>query len=374
MSLNILFISPGPLHEPKSSPYQFRFSLLSNKMRGHIFTTGYLSDEIIIEKFNLKIIKWSSNKALQSIKLIIYCILYGIRISKQDKIDCIVTYDPLKTGIIGCILKAFINAKLIVEVNGVYNSSAVWMDEDNRLSSKLKRMITPLIMKTVFRFADGIKTQFPGQIDGIINNKYKFKVKAYPNLTPIDQFTNLGEEKVILLVGFPFKLKGVDLLIKAFKKIYPRYPDWELKILGWYPDRTELDKEIAHHPRIIHHDPVPFSEIPYHIGKCGILALPSRSDALPRVLIEAAAAGKPRIGTNVDGIPFLITEGVDGYLIEPEDIDGLAKKLEVLICDEKLRKDLGRAGALMAKERFNSQTYLENTESFYLKISRGQKE
>jgi glycosyltransferase involved in cell wall biosynthesis len=47
-----------------------------------------------------------------------------------------------------------------------------------------------------------------------------------------------------------------------------------------------------------------------------------------RVLVEAMAAEKPRIGSSVGGIPTMINDGVDGYLVEPENIGDLAKKLE----------------------------------------------
>ena len=55
----------------------------------------------------------------------------------------------------------------------------------------------------------------------------------------------------MFFAGFPFKLKGVDILIEAFKKVALKYPDWRLKILGWYLDITKLSEAIAGHPRFI---------------------------------------------------------------------------------------------------------------------------
>jgi len=157
-------------------------------------------------------------------------------------------------------------------------------------------------------------------------------------------------------------------LIEAFKKIAPKYPDWKLKILGWFPDPTELNKAIGGHPQIYHHPPVHYPEMPEHIGTCAILVLPSRSEAMGRVLVEAMAAGKPRIGANVDGIPTVINDGIDGLLVKPEDVDGLASKLDMLMGNKELRKKLGEAGAKRVKQEFTEEAYINNVINFYKEV------
>jgi glycosyltransferase involved in cell wall biosynthesis len=84
-----------------------------------------------------------------------------------------------------------------------------------------------------------------------------------------------------------------------------------------------------------------------------------------RVLLEAMAAGKPRIGSNVDGIPTVINDGVDGFLCEPESIEDLAEKLDRLMSDPILRSNLGAAGRLRAEKEFNHEIYMKNLVSFY---------
>src|SRR5205823_7485104 len=68
--------------------------------------------------------------------------------------------------------------------------------------------------------------------------------------------------------------------------------------------------------------------------------LPSRAEGVPRVLIEAMAAKKPVISTRVHGIPYLVEDGVHGLLVEPDDVEGLASRMEQLLDDP------GRAGRL----------------------------
>jgi glycosyltransferase involved in cell wall biosynthesis len=69
-----------------------------------------------------------------------------------------------------------------------------------------------------------------------------------------------------------------------------------------------------------------------------ISILPSRSEGIPLALIEAMACGSAVIGTNITGIPELISDGHSGFLIEPHDPIALAEKIQVLLLDDSLRK------------------------------------
>jgi glycosyltransferase involved in cell wall biosynthesis len=303
------------------------------------------------------------------IKFIFFCLWQALRIAlRGEKIDLVVTYDPLASGITGFIISRILRAKLITEVNGVYTSSTQLLDIPNMLEAFSKKYLYPLIMRFVLKRADGIQLLFEKQIDlfkTIVRTK---KIKAFPCYVPIEQFKYIREDKEILLAGFPFRLKGTDVMIAAFKKLAVKYPDWKLKILGWFPNVTELNNAMGGHPQIFHHPPVKYSEMPAHIGACAIVVLPSRSEAMGRVLVEAMAAGKPRIGSNVDGIPSVINDGVDGFLVEPGNVDDLCAKLDKLMGSPELRQELGRAGEHRANSEFSEQIYFNNLINFYNEV------
>ena len=229
-------------------------------------------------------------------------------------------------------------------------------------------MAIPMILRIVLKRSDGITCLFERQLDPFRKIVEGKTIHAFHSFVSIESFKNVREDKEILFVGFPFKLKGVDILIQAFKNISPRFPEWKLKILGWYPDPNELNKAIDGHSQIYHHKPVPHHEMPEHIGSCGIFVLPSRSEAMGRVLVEAMAAGKPRVGSNVDGIPTVIKDGIDGLLFESENVDDLAEKLEMLILDQDLRRRLGNAGEVRAEKEFTKEEYARNLTSFCYKL------
>ncbi len=105
--------------------------------------------------------------------------------------------------------------------------------------------------------------------------------------------------------------------------------------------------------------------MPEHIGWCAILVLPSRSEAMGRVLVEAMAAEKPRIGSRIDGIPTVINDGVDGYLVEPGNVADLAEKLDRLMRDPGLRRAMGLAGKARIPTEFAEDVYMDSLANLY---------
>lgn len=369
MKKNALIISPGPTMQLSANPgkkavnEKFNVITVTTSEIKEIRQTKKVGDtRVVCFKYKYKL------RHYYNLMFLFKSIFLAIRMKfTGENIDLIITYDPIRSGFLGVIVKKILGAKLITEVNGVYSSDAVWMDEPNTIFTRLKRKATFNTIKFVFKHADAIKMLFDKQIEAfnsVIKNQI---VRVYPAPTRIEMFQDLKyeEKKEVLFVGFPFKLKGIDILIDAFKKIADKHPDWKLKILGWFPDPRELYAKIDNHPQIYHHKPVFHNEMPEHIGSCSILVLPSRSEAMGRVLVEAMAAGKARIGSNIDGIPTVINDNVDGLLFECENVDDLSEKLNLLITDNALRKKLGEKGRERAGEEFNNEKFLAHELKFY---------
>jgi glycosyltransferase involved in cell wall biosynthesis len=88
---------------------------------------------------------------------------------------------------------------------------------------------------------------------------------------------------------------------------------------------------------------------------CYVFALPSLSEGFGRVFIEAMALGKPVVATSVGGIPEIVHDGENGFLVEPGDIVALAGKLEILIKDEVLARKMGKEGKKFVQENFSNK-------------------
>jgi len=364
--INVIFISPGDPYYPTSEGYQSKYHYLSSYFSGYIFVNSHKKNELNIGNFVY--LSGSSKGQFKKFRYFIFCLRNAFKIKKKTTIDCIIAYDPLITGLYGYILKMILKSKLIVEVNGMYDSSVVWEDESKKIKKWLKQKTVFFIMRFVMSRTDGIKMLFSEQLKSFEKILSKKESAVFHNFVPVKHFKQNVEKKEILFVGFPFFLKGVDILIQSFKKIEKDFPKWTLKILGWYPDKSLLDQAIASDPQIFHHRPVPNYDMPQHIGQCGIFVLPSRSEAMGRVLLEAAAAGKPRIGTNVDGIPTVIEDGEDGFLVEPENVEQLAENMAMLMSDKNLRHEIGDQAYKRAMSEFSEENYVKNYVNFIQKI------
>ena len=369
MRLKVLFISPGP----KMSINETYYRDLSESMDGAILTTS--NEESVLRTrrvggFAFRSTRFRLNFRLYSnFAFAIFCIGFALKERMlSSKYDLVSTYDPIKTGVIGVITARILGARFAPEVNGVYTSEAEYIDGKQTLRLKAKRLVIPMIMRWVLKRADGIKLLFDTQIDPFADVVRGKVVSRFPAYVSTSQFKNIREDKEILFVGFPFRRKGVDVLINSFKQVADRHPDWKLKILGWFPDPRELSSAISGHPQIYHHPPVYYPQVPEHIGSCAFVVLPSRSEAMGRVLVEAMACGKPRIGSNVDGIPTVIEHNVDGLLVPPDNVASLASALDRLMSDAGLRKRLGSAALDRCQSEFSEASHFRNLFRFYLSV------
>ncbi len=364
----ILYISPGPTFNAHSELYQSEYKELSREFRGYIYTTSPKQERFSIDHFNYVSMRFENSK-MNRIQFFVFCIWHALELLLQGKrISLVVTYDPLLGGLTGLIIAFMHNAKFAPQVNGVYTSPAVWMDEPNTFALRLKMKTYQNIMRIVLKYSNGVRLLFREQVAPFNDVLHGKVIRDFHCFVATEGFRNIREDKEVLFVGFPFKLKGVDVLINAFKKVVPRYPDWKLKILGWYPNPHELYSAIGAHPQIYHHPPVHYEEMIEHIGTCAILVLPSRTEAMGRVLVEAMAAEKPRIGSKVDGIPTVINDGIDGFLFESGNVDDLAQKLDKLMGNQDLRRQMGLAGKERIAKEFTKEEYLKNIASFYREI------
>jgi len=362
----ILMLSPGPQYNVKHT-FKSRCEEFSQNFSGVVLTSGPESSQYEFGDFKVICIKDPYGKSwISTVGFLLYSVqlLLG-GIFKNNPFQLFVTYDPLKTGFIGALATTFFSTKLAVEVNGDYTQDINYEDVKHPLKRKFKKWAMLSVERFVLKRSQGIKLQFKAQVDAFKPFKKKPVIRVFPDYVNADEFEDLGESKEVLFVGFPLKVKGVDFLVPAFKQVSAEFPDWTLKILGYYPDLSELNELIGGNKNIYHHPPIDRSEIGYHMGTCGIFAIASRTEGIPRVLLESMAAGKPRIGSDVGGIPSVINHGLDGFIVKCGDINDLANKLRTLMADKALRERFGEASYQRYRDEFKSDQYFRKQTEFY---------
>ncbi len=166
------------------------------------------------------------------------------------------------------------------------------------------------------------------------------------------QFGLKDENKKILYVGRLMKEKGLDILIKAYGIVNAKVPNTNLIIVGKGHMRRNLE-DLANGlglKNVIFTGFISDSLLRQAYASSDIFVLPSYAEIQPLVLLEALAMGLPAIGTNVGGIPEMIIEGRNGYIVKPGDREGLAERIITILNDSKLRKEFSRNSLQMARE------------------------
>jgi UDP-N-acetylglucosamine 2-epimerase len=105
-------------------------------------------------------------------------------------------------------------------------------------------------------------------------------------------------------------------------------------------------------------------DVPQILRETDIATLVSKHEGLPKYVMEAMAAGKPVVASNVRGNRDLVADGRTGLLVEPGDVPGLAKALETLISDRQLRVALGAAGREKVQDYFLEKVLVEMTDIY----------
>jgi len=189
-------------------------------------------------------------------------------------------------------------------------------------------------------------------------------IKVIPNpLREVILFPEVERRKQILAVGrLNDKLKGFDRLVDAFARIENR--EWILVFAGGDEEGEELKSQAQSNDvsdRIIFLGKV--KDIDRVYAEAGIFVIPSRSEGFPNALCEAMAAGLPCISFDFCAGPReIINDGYDGILVENNNIELLARTIDLLIKDETERMRLGQH-AMEIRERLNEhkigQIYLD---------------
>lgn len=247
------------------------------------------------------------------------------------KIDVIVAQGPLAEGCAGTIMKIILKKELIVELHGdwEFRKNLAWLAPISlRSADKIRAVADYLIEK-----AKKIAPQKPYFL--------------FPTFTDLDDFLaekDIKFENYVLFVGRADKTKGINYLTEAFSKIKNDFPDFKLILIG---EGLPCGK-------------LPLDKVRERMRDCYCLAVPSISEGLPRVIIEAQALGKPVIASNVGGIPDLVQDGKTGFLFEAGNTEQLAEKLRILLSNKDLAIEMGRRGRELVQSKFSNEKYIDN--------------
>ena len=166
------------------------------------------------------------------------------------------------------------------------------------------------------------------------------------DVPPIDEF-NDGKLN-ILYVSRLEKRKGVNYLLKAYKRIKKEIPDSRLIIVGAstrWSKKYEWKARRNGFPGVTFTGRVPHAELPRYYKTADIVCCPATGkESFGIILLEAMAAGKPIVASNIKGYADVMTHDSEGLLVPPRDEKRLAQALVSLANDGALRQEMGARG------------------------------
>jgi glycosyltransferase involved in cell wall biosynthesis len=169
-----------------------------------------------------------------------------------------------------------------------------------------------------------------------------------------------GRETLVLYVGRLDHLKGVEILLAALERL----PGHALAVVGEGPERATLER----HARVLG-DHVTFLggrfDVEIIMASADLLVLPSRTEGVPIVVLEAMAAGLPVVATRVGGIPEAVADVETGLLVPPGDAGALAQAIERMTHDLPLRSAVVAAARRTVAARFTVENMVREVAGAY---------
>jgi len=163
----------------------------------------------------------------------------------------------------------------------------------------------------------------------------------------------------VVCVGRLVSAKGQYVLLQACDELRRRGMRLHVTFLGDGPERPALEAAAADlglGEIVTFAGAVGQDLVHSHLNRADMMVLPSFAEGLPVVLMEAMAKEIPCISTRIMGIPELIQDGVNGFLVPASDWRALADKMELLAGDPGLRAEFGRKGRLAVLEAHDMET------------------
>ncbi len=304
-----------------------------------------------------------------------YCI--GKHICRDNKLDIITTQDPFLAGLVGYRLKRRFSIPLNVQLPGDTLDNEYWVREN------IKNYFFNKLGKCIVKKADTVRVLSSGQREKIagygIPQDRIWLIPVLVNLVKLSRFSptevnKLRQQylapdgKLILYAGALAKVKNIPNLLDAMSRVIAMHPSTRLLICGDGGERASLEAlssklGLTNHVTFLGN--ISHDYLPNYYHACDFFVLPSDYEGLGRVLIEAAAAKKALIATDVSGPRDIIRDGINGFLVPPRNSEALAEKMMLLIQNSELARRMGEEARRYVTESFNPDKIVERLSSMW---------
>lgn len=351
----ILFLFPL-VYRPQKDNFAKKFALISRWYGGHIFALSGGAERCVpVAGFLFHSERFGGGAVGRLLRGLWIQVVVPLRLLwRKPRPGLVVAYDPYRSGLAALVLKWVLGCRMIVELNGDYHRAELGR-------SAARQLLMGFLFDRVLRGADAIKVL---NADQELYCRRRFPGKAlyrFPSFVATEYFQSLEsfQGDYLLSVGQPFDLKGMDVLIAAFRLISEKHRGIGLRIMGYCPpaDLAKYRALADGHSRIAFVEPGWIEQVGEQMRGCYALVNAARTEALGRVHIEAMACGKPIISTRTNGALECIEDGRSGLLCAVGDSADLAAKLDELLSNPARAARMGNAGRMRMQQLYSETAY-----------------
>jgi glycosyltransferase involved in cell wall biosynthesis len=240
-----------------------------------------------------------------------------------------------------------------------------WRTATRLYGSPARALLRPLadgVATSALRRADAVRTISPFTTR-LVRELGIEPAGSYPTFVDLDAFTRKEPvpspaEPVALFVGVLEPYKNIDGLAAVWPQVIARVPAARLHVVGKGSRAAVVEALTAREPSVGWSRELDAAGVAQALDEATLLVLPSRSEGMGRVVIEAFARARPVVGTRVGGIADLVEHDATGLLVPAGDAAALTDALAALLADRDRAAELGRRG------RESVEPWLQTPEEF----------
>jgi glycosyltransferase involved in cell wall biosynthesis len=304
----------------------------------------------------LSIGKNSKNLHFQSQKdIILYTIKaywFARKLCKENNFNLSHSFFTVPCGFVSLVLKKQFKLPFIISLRG--SDVPGYSDRFPLIYAFLKP-----IFRLIWREAGAVISNSKGLKELALKTNPKQKIDVIYNGIDIEKFKpdeNLkNKEKFIITPGASriTDRKGLNYLIEAVSGLSEKYPQIYLKIMGEGNALSKLEELVASlgvKNRVEFLGRIPREKTSSYYQEASLFVLPSLNEGMSNAMLEALASGLPLVSTNTGGASELVADGKNGFIVKFKDSKNIAEKIEKLINDPELAKNMGNESRKIAEK------------------------
>jgi glycosyltransferase involved in cell wall biosynthesis len=291
-----------------------------------------------------------------------------VKLLKEREVDLLHVHLPY-TGILGRVASRMASVKAVV-----YTEHNLW---------ERHHWLTGIANRYTFGFNDAV-IAVSDEVEHSIRSRYRVNGKprlcTIPNGVDVDQlildaqgsegikpeFGIPQDHRLVVHVANLTPKKRHEDLLRAARIVVDRNPQTSFLLVGQGP----LESDIQAQARQLNlQNNVVFAgfrtDAPRIIAAADVFVLPSQYEGLPIAMLEAMALGRPVVASRVGGVPQVIADGVDGFLVDPLKPDQVADKVLALLQDSRLRQSFSTNAVKKVRGHFSVERMVASTEAVY---------